>query len=785
MGFPFQTERLPLSIEKAHTNVGLAAPNFVHLDGLNPPQREAVETLDGPVLILAGAGTGKTKALTARMAHILRTQTAWPSQILAVTFTNKAAREMRGRVAQLLGEQVEGLPWLGTFHSICAKILRQKAELVDLNENYTILDTDDQLRLLKQIVAAERIDEKRWPPRLLASIIDEWKNRALLPSDIPSSEKYKFNGLAEKLYHEYQNRLNTLNCVDFGDLILQVLRIFRENDDVLEHYQRRFKFILVDEYQDTNVAQYLWLRLLAQAHRNICCVGDDDQSIYGWRGADVGNILNFGKNFKDAKIFRLEQNYRSTRHILAAASSLISHNRDRLGKTLWTELKQGEKIRVVGNWDGSQEAEWISDEIERLTATRRSPKKFDLDDCAVLVRASHQMREIEERFLLIGVPYRVVGGLRFYERREIKDAIAYFRLAVSTDDDLAFDRVVNLPKRGIGEKSVQTIHKEARANEVSLVDAATALVGAGKFRGKAQSGLNEFLQNLSVWSSMIADQTMNHVDIARQILDESGLPEMWKNMKTPDAEGRLENLKSLVNAVEDFENLQGFLEHVSLVAENNADDDEQKVSIMTLHAAKGLEFPVVFLPGWEEGIFPSQRTLDELDIVGLEEERRLAHVGITRAMEICSISYAANRLVYGRSVSSIPSRFVDELPPDHLETAGPAGLYGATRRDSSNAGSFDSTDNIFTSGSGAGYGSPGYARMARRINESTVINNSNPRKGLGGDQSVRFESGERVFHQKFGYGEIIGVSDNKLLIEFDHAGQKNIMARFVVGADEV
>ncbi|HKL05067.1 MAG TPA: UvrD-helicase domain-containing protein, partial [Roseovarius sp.] len=645
----------------------MAARPMPYLEGLNPEQRAAVEALDGPVLMLAGAGTGKTKALTTRIVHLLNTGTARPNEILAVTFTNKAAREMKERVGRLLGEAVEGMPWLGTFHSICVKLLRRHAELVELKSNFTILDTDDQIRLLKQLIQAAGIDDKRWPARQLAGVIDHWKNRAWTPDTVPASEAGAFDGKAPALYRQYQTRLRELNAVDFGDLLLHVVTIFQQHPDVLAQYQRWFRYILVDEYQDTNVAQYLWLRLLAGGHKNICCVGDDDQSIYGWRGAEVGNILRFEKDFPGATVIRLEQNYRSTPHILAAAGGVIAANKGRLGKELWTDAPEGEKVRLIGHWDGEEEARWIGEEIESMQRGTRGMRAVGLDDMAILVRASHQMRAFEDRFLTIGLPYRVIGGPRFYERMEIRDAMAYFRLVVSPSDDLAFERIVNTPKRGLGDKARQTIQHIARDHGVSLLDGAALAVEQGAIKGKGAQALGKLVVDLSRWGRMTGDADLSHMELAEIILDESGYTEMWQNDKTPEAPGRLENLKELVKALEQFENLGGFLEHVSLIMDNENEEQGEKVSIMTLHAAKGLEFPAVFLPGWEDGLFPSQRSMDESGLKGVEEERRLAYVGITRAEEICTISFAGNRRVYGQWQSQLPSRFIDELPEDHVE----------------------------------------------------------------------------------------------------------------------
>ncbi|KPP92084.1 MAG: bifunctional DNA helicase II / ATP-dependent DNA helicase PcrA [Rhodobacteraceae bacterium HLUCCA08] len=759
----------------------MAARGAPYLDGLNPAQREAVEKLDGPVLMLAGAGTGKTKALTTRIAHLLLTGTARPNEILAVTFTNKAAREMKMRVATLLGQPAEGMPWLGTFHSICVKLLRRHAELVGLKTNFTILDTDDQLRLLKQLVAAENIDDKRWPARMLLNIIDGWKNRAWTPSSVPVAESSAYDGRAVPLYALYQARLKELNATDFGDLLLHMVTIFQTHPDVLAQYQRWFRYILVDEYQDTNTAQYLWLRLLAQAHRNVCCVGDDDQSIYGWRGAEVGNILRFEADFEGAHVVRLEQNYRSTGHILGAASGLIAANKGRLGKTLFTTGEDGDQVRLIGHWDGEEEARWVGEEIEAMQRGTRGHPPMSLDHMAILVRASHQMRAFEDRFLTIGLPYRVIGGPRFYERMEIRDAMAYFRLAVSLDDDLAFERIVNTPKRGLGDKAVQTIQRAARSNGVNLVEGARLCVEAGLIKGKGGGALRELVQGLDRWHRQLRDEADTHVEVAEMILDESGYTAMWQNDKTPEAPGRLENLKSLIEGLEEFDNLQGFLEHVSLIMDNESDAEGEKVTIMTLHAAKGLEFPAVFLPGWEDGLFPSQRSMDETGLKGLEEERRLGYVGITRAERICTISFAANRRVYGQWQSQMPSRFIDELPEDHIEVLTPPGLYGGGY--GAGAGGMPQSDLPDRAAAADGYNSPGWKRLQSRSGHRPMAQPAEAR-GITIDMSASssFTTGDRVFHSKFGYGEVMEIEGDKLLIEFDKAGTKNVVAKFVVSA---
>ena len=761
-------DRIPLSQQ------ALSARPATYIDGLNPPQREAVETLEGPVLMLAGAGTGKTKALTTRIAHLLNTGTARPNEVLAVTFTNKAAREMKSRVAALLGQAVEGMPWLGTFHSIGVKLLRRHAELVGLKTNFTILDTDDQLRLLKQLIVAAGIDDKRWPARHLANVIDGWKNRAITPGKVPAADHGAFNHKGAELYAEYQGRLRTLNACDFGDLLLHVVTIFQEHEDVLDRYRRWFRYILVDEYQDTNVAQYLWLRLLAQKHKNICCVGDDDQSIYGWRGAEVGNILRFEKDFPGAKVIRLEQNYRSTPHILAAASSVIAANKDRLGKTLFTEETDGEKVRLISHWDGEEEARWIGEEIEALQGGTRGMEPRGLNDIAILVRASHQMRAFEDRFLTIGLPYRVIGGPRFYERMEIRDAMAYFRLAVSLEDDLAFERIVNTPKRGLGDKAQQKIQMMARSNGVSLVEGARLLLEAKGLTGKGALELGKLLSGLERWHQMVRAEK-DHIEIAEQLLDESGYTAMWQNDKTPESAGRLENLKELVEALESFDNLQGFLEHVSLVMDNASDDEDEKVSIMTLHAAKGLEFPAVFLPGWEDGLFPSQRAMDESGLKGLEEERRLAYVGLTRAEEYVVVSFAQNRQVFGSWQSQMASRFIDEMDASAVEVLGAAGDHATAEVHS----------DLYERASRAdGYNSPGWRRLQERQTRRGL---SQPRESrdMVIDLSAvsAFTTGERVFHEKFGYGTITAIEGDKLDISFEKAGFKKVVAKFVKAAE--
>jgi len=839
-----------------------------YLDGLNPEQREAVETLDGPVLVLAGAGTGKTRVLTTRIAHILSQGRARPNEILSVTFTNKAAREMKLRLGNMLGQAVEGMPWLGTFHSIGGRILRFHAEMAQLKSNFTVLDVDDQVRLLKQLLQAEDIDDKRWPARMLAGLIDGWKNRGLAPSQVPPGEAAVFaNGKGGKLYASYQERLKILNAADFGDLLLENIRIFREHPDVLRQYQQRFKFILVDEYQDTNVAQYLWLRLLSQAPssstsprvrgevasrsdagegepprtelveaaphpnplpvkdgereqsaatpqiapppKNICCVGDDDQSIYGWRGAEVDNILRFEHDFPGAKVIRLERNYRSTGHILSAASYLIAHNEGRLGKTLRTEDVDGEKVTVTGAWDSEEEARAIGEEIEEL---QRAGEK--LNEIAILVRASYQMRELEDRFVTLGLNYRVIGGPRFYERAEIRDALAYLRVINSPADDLAFERIVNVPKRGLGDATVQMLHDHARKRRIPLFEAARAVVETDELKPKARGSLRDLVAQFDRWRG--AREVISHTELAEIVLDESGYTEMWQKDRSADAAGRLDNLKELVRSMEEFENLQGFLEHIALVMDREGDADDEAVSLMTLHSAKGLEFDNVFLPGWEEGLFPSQRTLDEQGRAGLEEERRLAHVGLTRARRRAKLYFATNRRIHGTWSTTIPSRFLDELPSASVEITeskggsawGGTGGYGPSRFD--NVESFGSSygtpgwqrAQARRGGGGGGRGGQGQARGGFEEAQSPFSGSRSDTSGRGDfggfsrnkrapitiegelvakstGTTSEFNLDDRVFHQKFGYGHVVKIDGNKLTIAFDKAGEKKVVDSFV------
>ncbi|HEV7415775.1 MAG TPA: UvrD-helicase domain-containing protein [Tianweitania sediminis] len=807
------------------------APDY--LSGLNPEQRLAVETTEGPVLVLAGAGTGKTRVLTTRIAHILATGRAYPSQILAVTFTNKAAREMKSRIGVLVGEAVEGMPWLGTFHSIGVKLLRRHAELAGLKSSFTILDTDDVIRLIKQLIQAEGLDDKRWPARTFANMIDGWKNKGYGPKDIPEGDARSFaNGKGRELFKAYQDRLQTLNACDFGDLLCLPIRMFREHPDVLAEYHRKFKYILVDEYQDTNTAQYMWLRLLAQRPKgepvNLCCVGDDDQSIYGWRGAEVDNILRFEKDFPGAAVIRLERNYRSTAHILGTASHLIAHNEGRLGKTLFTEHARPDdsKVMVHAAWDSEEEARAVGETIEQLQRPDENNRRHNLNDMAILVRASFQMREFEDRFVTLGLNYRVIGGPRFYERQEIRDAMAYFRVVAQPADDLAFERIVNTPKRGLGETTIRQLHDIARARGVPMLNAAEDIVETEELKPKPRASLRNVVENFRRWQKML-DNTP-HTELAEIIFEESGYTDMWKNDRSAEAPGRLENLKELIRSMEEYESLRSFLEHVALVmdAEQNAEQDA--VNIMTLHSAKGLEFETVFLPGWEEGLFPHQRSLDEGGRSGLEEERRLAYVGVTRAKRNLHIWFVSNRRIHGLWQSTIPSRFLDELPEAHVEVeesgssyggyggafapgrggnygggAGRQNPYGASRFDNVGSGSFSNT-----------YATPGWAR-AQANKTSATDRNWGTRSGAGverigygetdslrgaGRGSVKgrtiegelvaksvadtpsaFSVGDRVFHQKFGNGNVAAIEGNKLTIDFDKAGQKRVLDGFVTG----
>jgi DNA helicase-2/ATP-dependent DNA helicase PcrA len=722
-----------------------------YLGRLNSEQRAAVETIDGPLLVLAGAGTGKTRVLTARFAHILLTGHAAPHQVLAVTFTNKAAREMRDRVGAILGRPAEGL-WLGTFHALCARMLRRHADLIGLTPSFSILDTDDQLRLLKQVMEAAGLDVKRWVPNALMGVIQRWKDRGLPPDRIGAADDSDFaDGRARALYAAYQNRLKALNATDFGDLLMHMTELLRTNAEVLAQYHRQFRYILVDEYQDTNLVQYLWLRLLAQQSRNICCVGDDDQSIYSWRGAEVENILRFEKDFPNARVVRLEANYRSTAPILAAASGLIAHNEGRLGKTLrpGRQDASGEKVAVVSLWDSDEEARMVGDKMAALHSQGDS-----LAEMAVLVRAGFQTRAFEERLITLGLPYRVVGGLRFYERAEIRDAIAYTRVLVQPADDLAFERIVNLPRRGVGEAALRAMHQAAREGGIPLTAAAALLVRTGGLKGRVKDAIATLLRGFDTWRAMLEQD--GHIATLAFMLDDSGYTGMWQQDKSPEAPGRLENLKELVRALADFDTLAGFLDHVSLVMENEENAAGERVSLMTLHGAKGLEFDTVFLPGWEEGVFPNQRALDESGLKALEEERRLAYVGLTRARRLAIVSHAANRRIYANWQSSIPSRFIEEIPADQVARAG----YAALARDARIA-----APTVFSSQ---------FPLLARR--PRTVDAWEQPSRPARVDALA---VGARVFHQKFGYGRVTAVTDDRLDIDFETSGSKRVLDRFV------
>lgn len=789
------------TVERPDQNALLA--RFPWLDGLNPPQQDAVLTTEGPVLMLAGAGTGKTRALTTRIAHLLLTGQARPGQILAVTFTNKAAKEMRERIEAMIGHPTEGW-WVGTFHAICTRILRRHASAVGLKSNFSILDDDDQLRLIKQIMRAMDLDEKRWNARATLGLISRWKDKGLVPSKVPAGEVSDFaNGRLLDIYSTYQDRLLTLNACDFGDLLLHCLTLFTHEPDILADYQDRFAFMLVDEYQDTNVAQYLWLRLLAQKRKNICCVGDDDQSIYGWRGAEVGNILRFEKDFPGAKVIRLEQNYRSTSTILATASGLIAHNEGRLGKTLWTQDKSTEKVQVRGYWDGDEEARQIAEAIEQYQA-----KGTSLHDMAVLVRSSAMMRGLEERFVTVGIPYRVVGGPRFYERREIRDALAYLRVVAQPADDLAFERIVNVPKRGIGPTTVQKLYGIQRDLGLPLTGVVEQVLRTDEIGGKARKSLQTLIGDFDRWRAMVASTP--HPELTEIILDESGYTEMWRLDRSPEAPGRLENLKELISAMASFDSLAAFLEHVSLVMEGLEDNSTDMVSIMTLHGAKGLEFDLVFLPGWEQGQFPNQRALDAEGQKGLEEERRLGYVGITRARKSLYISYAGRRRIHGQYSDALPSQFLEELPEEQLELVSTASSWGSNwlHQDSNfsapstgfgaNWGSSwnnlasarpatgGTSDRGFGADRGFGYESPGWKRAQARRNHGKIIQGS-PRD-MQPAQSVKatrnYAVGERVFHQKFGYGDVLAVDKDRLVVNFDISGEKKIMSSFIVPASD-
>ena len=635
--------------------------NSEYLKNLNKAQKEAVLHLDGPLLIVAGAGSGKTKVLTTRIANIIKEKKAFPNQILAVTFTNKAAKEMQIRVSKILGSSATGLSWLGTFHSVCAKLLRKHATAVNLNSNFTIIDTDDQIRLIKNICKAENIDIKQLAPRYILAIIDRWKNKGFYPNEVVINKKDIYEKIILPIYKIYQQKLIDLNSCDFGDLILHTVKILEKNLDIREIYSKNFKYILVDEYQDTNFIQSKWLNLLSEKNNNICCVGDDDQSIYSWRGAEIKNFLEFDQVYENTKVIRLEQNYRSTDNILSVASNLISNNQNRVGKTLKTTMEEGDLIKLNCYKNGKDEAIGVSDEIEKVK------KKFSYNNITILVRAIFQTREFEERFLKIGLPYRILGGIKFYERAEIKDCIGYLRLIYQEKDDLAFERIVNNPKRSVGESTIKSIHEYSKKQKICLENSSRKMIQENLIKPKAKIGLSSFLDLLSKWRGDLKIKKVNHVKLLQIILDESGYSAMLKNKKDLENENRLENIKELLSAMKEFDNLESFLEHVSLATSIDQEWEGEKINMMTMHAAKGLEFDVVFLPGWEEGLFPHQKSIEEKGQNGLEEERRLAYVGLTRAKKRVIISFSMNRFYQGDWIDSMASRFIDELPEKYLE----------------------------------------------------------------------------------------------------------------------
>ena len=635
--------------------------NLEYLKNLNEQQKEAVSYLNGPLLIVAGAGSGKTKVLTSRIAHIIKQKKAFPNQIIAVTFTNKAAKEMQNRVSTILKKEAIGLSWLGTFHSISAKLLRKHAPAVGLQSNYSIIDQDDQVRLVKNICKAENIDIKKISPKYILSIIDNWKNKGWYPEDVILKKKDVLEKGFLKIYKIYQSKLMDLNACDFGDLILHCVKIFEKNSDIRKLYSKNFKYILVDEYQDTNLIQSKWLNYLAEYNENICCVGDDDQSIYSWRGAEIKNFLKFDKIYENTKIIRLEKNYRSTQNILSVASKLIENNQNRVGKKLYTNSDNGELVSLNCYKNGKDEATGVGDRIEKLK------KKYSLNNISILVRAIFQTREFEERFLKIGLPYRIIGGIKFYERAEIKDCIAYLRIIHQAQDDLSFERIINVPKRSIGDSTVKQINEYAKKNELSLEVASKKLLENNKIKPKTKIGLTSFLNLIEKWRNDFNVKKFGHIKLLQTILDESSYSQMLKNKKDLENENRLENIKELLNAMKEFDNLESFLEHVALATSIDKNWEGQKVNLMTIHASKGLEFDVVFLPGWEEGLFPHQKSIEEKGEKGLEEERRLAYVGITRAKKLVNISFSMNRFYQGDWIDSMASRFIDELPNEYLE----------------------------------------------------------------------------------------------------------------------
>ena len=732
-----------------------------YLNSLNNQQKLAVTTLDGPLQVLAGAGSGKTKVLTTRIAYLLEQKKCFGQQILCVTFTNKAANEMRERVLQLVNSRSVAFPWLGTFHSICNKMLRKNAEAVNLKPNFSIIDTLDQIKLIKNILDSENIDLKKNPPKQIAFQIDSWKNKALLPQEITLKNQEFHLKNALQVYRVYQKKLQTMNCVDFGDLILHVITILKKFEDIRKIYQNNFKYILVDEFQDTNYIQNLWLQLLTSENNNICVVGDDDQSIYSWRGAEVKNILNFKKEYKDTQSIKLEQNYRSTKNILNTASSLIANNEDRLDKNIWSDLGDGEKVKVKSYFDGRNEATGISDTIEQNLS-----KKYNLNNISILVRAAFQTREFEERFIKIGLPYRIIGGLKFYERSEIKDALSYLRLINQTNDDLSFERIVNKPKRSIGDSSLKKIHDYARIKDLSLFDASQEILKENILKPKTVQNLKNFLIHIHSWKANA--KKIDHITLLENVLDESGYAMMLKNERTPEADDKLENLKELKASMKGYSSLDEFLENISLQTSIDEEWDGEKINIMTIHSAKGLEFDAVFLPGWEEGLFPHQKSIDEKGVTGIEEERRLAYVAITRAKKDLYISFALQRKFFGRQndnydfYSSLQSRFIDELDKKYLEIS--------IDEEKDDDFIFDQDFNIESKKN-----SPGWKRYQDNLNQPKEnIKTINYTENL-----TEFTVGETVKHDGFGEGKIIHIEGNKLLINFKNQGEKKVIDKFI------
>ena len=733
-----------------------------YLNSLNNQQKLAVSNTEGPLQVLAGAGSGKTKVLTSRIAYLIQQKKCFGQQILCVTFTNKAASEMRERVLKLVNSKSVAFPWLGTFHSICNKMLRKNAEAVGLKPNFTIIDTLDQIKLIKNILSAENIDIKKNPPKQIAFYIDQWKNKALLPEQVKLKNQ-EFNLVnALKVYKIYQKRLLVMNCVDFGDLILHVVTILKKFEDIKKIYQRNFKYILVDEFQDTNYVQNLWLQLLTSEKKNICVVGDDDQSIYSWRGAEVKNILEFKNNYQNTQTIKLEQNYRSTENILNSATSLISNNEDRLEKNIWSELGDGEKVKIKSYFDGISEATGISDIIEQNLS-----KKFKLNEISILVRAAFQTREFEERFIKIGLPYRIIGGLKFYERSEIKDALGYLRLINQSSDDISFERIINNPKRSIGDSSIKKIHDFAREKDLSLFDASQEILKENILKPKTIQNLKSFLVNMISWKQKSKD--IDHISLLEIVLDESGYSSMLKNERTPEADARLENLKELKSSMKNYSSLNEFLENISLQTAIDEEWDGEKINIMTIHSAKGLEFDAVFLPGWEEGLFPHQKSIDEKGADGIEEERRLAYVAITRAKKELFISFANQRKFYGRQndnydfYSSLQSRFIDEIDDKYTEIS-----IGDTVEDEF---IFDQDFNIEGKKN-----SPGWNRLKSNFANK---NEENIKTISYTENFTDFTVGETVKHEGFGLGKIIHIDGNKLLINFKEQGEKKVIDKFI------